>query len=85
MGDLPAREQNVEVVEIGVVGNEKEPQGRIFNDEQMEEIRQTGGTSESQPGRLTVWFRKIIKKADEGIGDLFESLEEKNEEQATKE
>ena len=85
VGDLPAREQNVEVVEIGVVGNEKEPQGRIFNDEQMEEIRQTGGTSESQPGRLTVWFRKIIKKADEGIGDLFESLEEKNEEQATKE
>ena len=53
--------------------------------EQMEEIRQTGGTSESQPGRLTVWFRKIIKKADEGIVDLFESLEEKNEEQATKE
>ena len=62
-----------------------EAMGYNFTDEQMEEIRQTGGTSESQPGRLTVWFRKIIKKADEGIGDLFESLEEKNEEQATKE
>lgn len=82
IGELPGSGKTVEVTEIGVPGNSEQPQGRIFDDRQLEE---TGTASQTQTqtikdNAIKMTFRKIRKGFDTTLGNLFDSLDENGEE-----
>ena len=57
------------IEDIGVVGTEEDPQGRIFKDGQIEEVARSERHTEDAPRGL---FRFKIRKIKETIGDIFE-------------